>query len=93
MPFPVVRIAVVGPLNPDRGKVGGWCDVWGMKTNASKPTTIVISMSRIMHRRSPPLTIGETVLKDSDDLDIFVVIFDSKMTFEQHLHSISKSSF
>ena len=38
-----------------------------------------------MHPQSPPLTIGRTVLKESDDLVILVVTFDSKMTFEKHL--------
>ena len=36
-----------------------------------------------MHPRSPPLTIGITVLKESDDLAILGVAFDSKMTFEK----------
>ena len=36
-----------------------------------------------MHPQSPPLTIGETVLKESDD-DIFGVKYDSKTTFEKY---------
>ena len=40
-----------------------------------------------MHPQSPPLTIGGTVLKESDDLVILGVTFDSKMTFEKHLRS------
>ena len=35
------------------------------------------------------LTIGGTVLKESDDLVILGVTFDSKMTFEKHLHLVS----
>ena len=42
-----------------------------------------------MHPQSPPLTIGGTVLKESDDLVILGVTFDSKMTFEKHLRSVS----
>ena len=38
-----------------------------------------------MHPKSPPLTIGGTVLKESDDVVILGVTFDSKMTFEKHL--------
>ena len=41
-----------------------------------------------MHPHSPPLTIGGSVLKESD-LVILGVKFDSKMTFERHLHSVS----
>ena len=45
-----------------------------------------------MHKASPvtPFKIGGTVLKESDDLVIFGVTFDSKMTFEKHLRSVSR---
>ena len=45
-----------------------------------------------MHPQSPPLTIGGTVLKESDDLVIFGVTFDSKMTFEKHLLLVSRAA-
>ena len=45
-----------------------------------------------MHPHSPPLTIGGTVLKESDDLVILGVTFDSKMTFEKHLRSVSRAA-
>ena len=43
---------------------------------------MIVSRSRIMHFQAPPLTIGGTVLKESDDLVVLGVTFDSKMTFE-----------
>ena len=45
-----------------------------------------------MHPQSPPLTIGGTVLKESDDLVILGVTFDSKMTFEKHLRLVSRGA-
>ena len=45
-----------------------------------------------MHPQSPPLTIGGTVLKESDDLVILGVIFDSMMTYEKHLCSVSRAA-
>ena len=54
--------------------------LWGIKLNASKTKTMIVSRSRTMHPQSPPLTIGRTVLKESDDLVILGVTFDSKMT-------------
>ena len=45
-----------------------------------------------MHTQSPHLTIGGTVLKDSDDYDILRVIFDSKMIFKKHLRSVSRAA-
>ena len=56
-----------------------------MKLNASKTKTMIVSSSRTMYPQSPPLTIDGTVLKESDDMDILGVTFDSKMTFEKHL--------
>ena len=46
-----------------------------------------------MQPQSPPLTICETVLKESDDLAILGVTFDSKLTFEKHLHLVSRAAF
>ena len=57
--------------------------------NASLSKIMIVSRSRTMHPQSPLLTIGGTVLKKSDDLIILWVIFDSKMTFEKHLRSVS----
>ena len=45
-----------------------------------------------MRPQSPPVNIGGTVLKDSDDLVILGVTFDSKMTFEKHLRSVSRAA-
>ena len=71
------------PLLPitDLDRVSEWCDLWGMKLNASKTKTMIVSRPRTMHPQSPPLIIGGIVLKESDDLVTFGVTFDSKMTF------------
>ena len=45
-----------------------------------------------MHPQSPPLTIGGTVPKDSDDLVILEETFDSKLTFEKHLCLVSRAA-
>ena len=79
------RVAVADSLIRDFGRVSEWCDLWGMKLNASKTKTMIVSRSHTMHPQSPPLTIGGTVLNESDDLVILGVTFDSKMTFEKHL--------
>ena len=73
-------------------KVSEWCDLWGMKLNTSKTKTMVVSRSRTMHPKSPALAIGGTVLKESNDLVILGVTFDSKMTFEKHLRSVSRAA-
>ena len=60
-----------------------------MKLNASKTKTMTVSRSRTMHPKS---TIGGTVLKESDDLVIMGVTFNSKMKFEKHLYSVSRAA-
>ena len=72
------RVTVAESLNRDLVRVNAWCDLWGMKLNASKTKTMIVSRSRTMHPQSPPLTIDGTVLKESDDRNILGVTFDSK---------------
>ena len=53
---------------------------------------MIVSWSRAMHPHSPPLTIGGTVLKESDDLVILGLTFDSKMTIEKYLRLGSRAA-
>ena len=92
VPFPGVLVMVAESLNRDLVRVNAWCDLWGMKQNASKTNTMIVSRSLTMHPQSPPLTFDGTVLKESDDLDILGVTFDSKLTFEKHLRSVSRAA-
>ena len=64
VPSPGVRVMVAESLNRDLVRVNAWCDLWGMKLNASKTKTMRVSRSRTMHPQSPPLTIDGTVLKE-----------------------------
>ena len=77
VPSPGVRVAVSESLSRDLVKVSEWCDLWRMTLNASKTKTMTVSRSRTMHNQSPSLTIGGTVLKESDYFVIFGVTFDS----------------
>ena len=92
VPSPGVRVAVAESQSHDLGRVSEWCDLWGMKLNESKTKSMIVSRSRTMHPQSPPLTIGGSVLKESNDLVILGVTFDSKMTFEKHLRSVSRAA-
>ena len=92
VPSPGALVTVAESLNRDLVRVNAWCDLWGMKLNASKTKTMIVSRSRTMHPQTPPLTIDGAVLKESDDLDILLVTFDSKLTFEKHLRSVSRAA-
>ena len=80
---PSSGITVAESLICDLGRISEWCELWGMKLNVSK--TKIVSRSCTMHPQPPPLTIGGTVLKESDGLVILGVTLDSKMTFEKQL--------
>ena len=82
---PGVRVAVDESLIRDLGRISEWCFLWGMKLNASKTKIMIVSRPLAIQPQSPPLTLGGTALKESDDLLILGVTFDSKMTFEKHL--------
>ena len=74
VPSPDIRVAV--SLICDLGSVSEWCDLWVMKLNVCKTKTMSLKVS---HNASP-LTIGETVLRESDDLvvgrwHVFNVLF------------------
>ena len=73
VPSPSVRVAVAESMIRDIGRVSEWCDLWGMKLNASKIKTMIAWRSSTMHPQSLLLTIGRTVLKESDDLVILGV--------------------
>ena len=85
VPSPGIRVAIAEFLNCDLGRVSEWCDLWGMKLNVNKTKTMIVSGSHTMHPQLPPLTIGKTVLKESDHLVILELTFVSKMTFERYL--------
>ena len=92
VPSPGVRVTVPESLIRDLGRVSEWYDLLGMKLNASKTKTMKVSRSRTMDTQSPPLTIGGTVMKESDVLVILGVTFDAKLTFEKHLCLVSRAA-
>ena len=92
VPSPGIKVTVADSLIRDLDRVGEWCDLLGMKWNASKTKTMIGSRSRTMHSHSLPLTIGVTVLKDSDYLVILGVEFDSKKTTEKLILSVSRAA-
>ena len=92
VPSPVIRVTVAESLIHDLGRVSEWCDLWGMELNASKTKTMIVFRSCTMHPQSPLLTIFRTLLKESDDLVILGVTFDSKLTFEKHFCLVSRAA-
>ena len=83
VPSPGIRVTVSESLIRALGRVSELCDLWALKLNASKIKTMIVYRPRSMHPQLPSLTIGGTVLKESDDLDVLEVTFDSNMSFNK----------
>ena len=49
VPSTGVRVTVAESLIRDLGRVSEWCDHWGMKLNASKTKTMIVSRFRTIH--------------------------------------------
>ena len=83
VPSAAIGVTVAESLIRDQGKVSEWSGLWGMKLNASKTRSDCDSL-QVTHNASPvtPLTSGRIVLKESDDLVILGVTFNSKMTLK-----------
>ena len=64
MPSPGERVAVSVSMNLDLNMVSVWYNLWGMKLNASKTKTMIVSRSRTVHSQLTPLTLDGTVLKE-----------------------------
>ena len=57
LPSPGGRVTVAGFLDSDIGKVSEWCDLRGMKLNATK--TMIVSRSQTMHPHSAVRVVGK----------------------------------
>ena len=77
---PGERVAVSEFINFDLNRVSVWCNLWGMKLNASKTKTMIVFRSCTVHPQLTPLTLDGIVVKESADLVILGVMFDAKMT-------------
>ena len=53
VPSPGARVMVAESLNHELIRVNAWCDFWGLKLNASKTKTMIVSRSCTMHLQSP----------------------------------------
>ena len=92
VPSPGDRVAVTDSMNRDLHRVSVWCDLWGTKRNANKTKTMIVSRSSKVHHQSIPWILDGTVWKESADLVILGMTFDTKMDFETYLRSVSSAA-
>ena len=55
VPSPGIRVVVAESLIHDLGRVSEWYAIRGMKLNASKTKTMIVSRSLTMHPQCPPI--------------------------------------
>ena len=66
------RVAISESMNRDLNRVSVWCNLCGMKLNASKTKNMIVSRSRTGRPQLTPLTLDGTELKESADLVILL---------------------
>ena len=88
---PSNRGEVAASLNRDLARITSWCQLWGMKLNANKTHSMTISRSRTLDPPHPCLYISDEQIDEVSSLRLLGVIFDSKLTFEKHIRSLSSS--
>ena len=91
IPSPNMRSGVTESLNTDLSKISTWCNLWGMRLNPNKTQSMIVSRSRAVFPPHPDHLVGSNSLNSCDFFKILDVMFDSKFTFERHIHSISSS--
>ena len=87
-----VRVAVAESLSRDLGRVSEWCEDWRMKLNASKTKTMIVARLRTLHPPSPPINYWRYCAEGVWWPWYIGLTFDSKMTFEKHLRSVSSAA-
>ena len=91
IPSPAQRRMVSESLNRDLAKINDWCKLWGMKLNANKTQSMIVSRSRTLVPNHPDLSINNVILQTCESFKILGIEFDSKFTFEQHIRTVSSS--
>ena len=85
---PSERVMVSDSLTRDLERVSGWCTDNGMLLNPNKTKSIVFSRSRTALPAFPDIVVGGCKVEGVSGLTILGVLFDSKLTFEDHLRRV-----
>ena len=88
---PIDRVPVADSLNRDIAKIELWCKRWGMKLNPTKSQSITVSRSRTIIPPHSTLFMDGSPLSISKSIKLLGVTLDNKLTFEEHLRTVSTS--
>ena len=81
---PADRPAVACSLNRDLARIQEWCNHWCMILNRNKIKALVVSRSRTVNTPHGDLDLSGISIWANQNVDILVVKFDSRLTFEDH---------
>ena len=82
---------VTESLNRDLRKISTWHNLWDMKLNPNNTQSTIANSSRAILLPNPGLLKSNSSLSTCESFKILGVTFDSKSTFEKHIHSIYAS--
>ena len=85
---PADRPAGATSLNRDVDTIHEWCNHWCMLLNPNKTDVLVISRSRTVNPPNGDLVLSGVSIQASPNFDVLGVKFDSKLSYEDHVHGI-----
>ena len=74
-------------------RIQEWCNHWCIILNPNKTKALVVSRSRTVNPPHGDLVLSGVSIRDSPNLDILCVKFDSKLTIEYHVRGIVSRVF
>ena len=91
IPKPADRADLAQKLKSDLEFIKEWCIQWGMELNPSKTKSIVFSRSRTLVPDHPDIVLDDTTIENVEMLRLLGVIFDSKLTYECHISTVTRT--
>ena len=85
------RITSAERLINDLIFIKAWCIQRRVELNSSKTKSILFSRSRTVYPEHPVLSLDDTRIDDVEKLRLLGVTFDSKVSFECHVRSITQA--
>jgi hypothetical protein len=74
-------------LQADLDSVANWCNIWQIKLNINKCSVIAFT-KKLSKQISFPYKLGDTLLEHVNIVEDLGVLFETDMSFRQHIYDI-----